>query len=217
MRVLGIDPSLTAYGWAMHDTDAPVGSPSRCVARGRFSTPAKIEFVDRYVMMRESLKSLIQQEQPDFVGIEHPVFSAMYSEGMYGLFLYSCEALKMSGCDVVFWSPLQVKAHARESLGRPPKWVMDKVDMVDAAKHDAGPGRWNHNEADAYLVARLSGRFWKLYGEDITPDDLTPVERKYFTEIHKFVRGKRAGREVRKGVMYREDERFFLWSQDATP
>lgn len=217
MRVLGIDPSLTAYGWAIHDTDAPVGSTDRCLARGRFSTPAKTEFVDRYVMMRESLKSLIHRERPDFVGIEHPVFSALFSEGMYGLFLYSCEALKSSGCDVVFWSPLQVKAHARESLGRPAKWVMDKVDMVEASKHDAGPGRWNHNEADAYLVARLSGRFWKLYGEAITPDDLTPVERKYFTEIHKFVRGKRAGREVRKGVMYREDERFFLWSQDAAP
>lgn len=217
MIVLGLDPSLTNYGWAVHDTEAAVGDPGRCLLRGRFQTPASMTFVDRYTDLRERLRALVAEQKPDRVGIEFPVFDNLFSEGMYGLFLYSCEALKSSGCDVVFWSPLQVKAHARESLGRPAKWVMDKVDMVEASKHDAGPGRWNHNEADAYLVARLSGRFWKLYGGNITPDDLTPVERKYFTEIHKFVRGKRAGREVRKGVMYREDERFFLWSQDAAP
>jgi len=38
MLVLGLDPSLTNYGWAVHDTDAPVGTPERCVARGRFGS-----------------------------------------------------------------------------------------------------------------------------------------------------------------------------------
>lgn len=171
-----------------------------------------MEFVVRYMTMRDSLRALIQREKPDKIGIEHPVFSALYSEGMYGLFLYSCEALRTEGCDVVFWSPLQVKAHARETLDRPKSWVMDKVDMVEAAKKDAGGKTWNHNEADAYLVARLAGRFWGLYGQTLTEDALTLTERKYFTEIKQYVRGTKAGQSERRGVIYREDDRFFLWS-----
>lgn len=212
MKVLGLDPSLTNFGWALHDTEAPVGTPDRCLSRGRFQTPASMEFIVRYMTQRDRLAALIREHKPDKVGIEFPVFDNLFSEGMYGLFLYSCEALHTEGCDVVFWSPLQVKAHARETLGRPKSWVMDKVDMVEAAKTDAGGKTWNHNEADAYLVARLAGRFWHLHGALLTEDALTLTERKYFTEIKQFVRGKKAGQEERRGVIYREDDRFFLWS-----
>ena len=212
MKVLGLDPSLTNFGWALHDTEAPVGNPGRCLSRGRFQTPASMEFVVRYMTQRDRLAALIREHKPDKVGIEFPVFDNLFSEGMYGLFLYSCEALRNEGCDVVFWSPLQVKAHARETLDRPKSWVMDKVDMVEAAKKDAGGKTWNHNEADAYLVARLAGRFWYLHADLLTEDALTPTERKYFTEIKQFSRGRKAGQEERRGVIYREDERFFLWS-----
>lgn len=213
MICLGLDPSLTNFGWAVHDDGPSVGQRERCARRGRFQTSADTTFVDRYTAQRESLRNLIREVRPDRVGIEFPVFSSMYSEGMYGLFLYSCEALKTEGCDVVFWSPLQVKAHARESLGRPNGWVMDKKDMVDAAMKDAGGSKWNHNEADAYLVARLSARFWHAYQEDVPEAAMTPVEAKYFTEVKKFARGKHAGQEKKTGVLYREDERFFMWSQ----
>lgn len=217
MKVLGVDPSLTAFGWAVHDTTPDVGSPSRCLKRGRFSTPARMEFVERYVTMRESLRALVRQESPDAVGIEHPVFASLYSEGMYGLFLYTCEALKAERCDVVFWSPLQVKAHARDSLGRPPKWQMMKPDMVEAAKADTGgKGTWNHNEADAYLVGRLAGRFWAFIDGGLPEADLTTTERKYFAGVRTLTRGNRAGEVVRSGVMYREDERFFRWSTTYT-
>jgi len=216
VRVLGLDPSLTNFGWAVHDTAAEVGSRSRCELRGRFQTSAKTLFIDRYVEMRESLRALVRSVNPDAVGIEFPVFNDLWSEGMYGLFLYSCEALKLERQDVVFWSPMQVKSHARESLGRPKidgkQWRMDKPDMVDAAKLDSGGGRWNHNEADAYLVARLASRFWLLQQDLIPERDLTSVERRFFLEIQKHVRGKKAGRTTLKGVMYREDERFFRWS-----
>ena len=171
-----------------------------------------MEFVVRYMTQRDRLAALIREHKPDKVGIEFPVFDNLFSEGMYGLFLYSCEALRTEGCDVVFWSPLQVKAHARETIDRPKSWVMDKVDMVEAAKTDAGGSKWNHNEADAYLVARLAGRFWHLHGSLLTEDALTPTERKYFTEIKQFVRGKKAGQAEHRGIIYREDDRFFMWS-----
>lgn len=213
MRVLGLDPSLTNYGWAILDTSQ--SGKERCEARGRFKTKAKMEFVERYLYMRESLRTLIQEYQPDRVGLESPVFGNLWSEGMYGLFLYTCEALKMEGCDVVLWSPLQIKAHAREFLVRPKGWQMMKPDMVDAAKqHTDGKGRWNHNEADAFLAAVLASRFWCFYDGEISAGDLTPVELKYFTEVKTYSRGKKAGQIEKKGVIYREDDRFFLWSQE---
>jgi len=214
MIVLGLDPSLTNYGWALHDSTAPVGDPSRCPQRGRFCTPPKMEFVDRYVSQRDSLRALIQDTRPDRVGIEFPIFGNLWSEGMYGLFLYSCEALKLEGCDVVFWAPLQVKAHARDTLDRPKGWAMDKQDMIQASKVDAGGGRWNHNEADAYLVAVLSARFWEFFDGSLLEGSLTSTEERYFTKVHTFKRGRHAGRTVKKGVIYREKDRFFMWSQD---
>ena len=172
-----------------------------------------MEFIDRYVHQRDSLRKLIQDSSPGAVGIEFPIFGNLWSEGMYGLFLYSCEALKLEGCDVVFWAPLQIKAHARDSLRRPKGWPMDKLDMIEASKKDASGGRWNHNEADAYLVAVLSGRFWKFYGGELSEGGLTATEQRYFTAVHTYTRGKKAGRTVKRGVIHREKDRFFMWSQ----
>lgn len=215
---LGLDPSLTNFGWALHDSDA--SGPSRCLGRGRFQTSAKTLFVDRYCEMRENIESLVRGFKIEYdlqrVGVEYPVFKDLYSEGMYGLFLYTCEALRKSGMDVIFFSPLQVKAHARVVLGRPDGWIMMKPDMVEAAKKDTQTTMtWNHNEADAYWVAATAARFWKLHDGVISMDDLTPTERKQFMDIHTFSRGKNAGRTVHNGILYREDERFFRWSQQG--
>ena len=210
--MLGLDPSLTNFGWALHDTSAPVGDPARCPARGRFSTPSDMEFVDRYISQRESLRSLVQKLKPDRVGIEFPIFNDLFSEGMYGLFLYSCEALKLEGVDAVFWTPLQVKARARETIPRPKGWKMDKPDMVEAAKTDTGISKWNHNEADAYLVGVLSSRFWGFYSGEILEAGLSPVEKNYFAKVHTFTKGAKAGKTVKTGMVFREEDRFFLWS-----
>lgn len=214
MIVLGLDPSLTNFGWAVHDTSHPVGDAKRCVRRGRFQTSSRTLFIDRYMDMRERLRALLREAQPDKVGIEYPVFNDLWSEGMYGLFLYSCEALKTENMDVVFWSPMQVKAFARDIIPRPKGWKMMKADMVEAAKVDSGKGVWNHNEADAYHVARLAARFWLFHDGQIGEDDLTETETRYFTQIKTFVRGKKAGRVEHRGMVYREGDRFFLWSQD---
>jgi Holliday junction resolvasome RuvABC endonuclease subunit len=215
VRVLGLDPSLTNYGWAVHDTSFPLGSRSRCAERGRFQTSPSTLFVERYVDLRTHLGSLIERVRPDRVGLEMPVYGEMYSEGMYGLYLYTCEALHEHRQDVSMWTNGQIKAHARDSVGRPDGWKMGKEDMVEAAKDDAGGGRWNHNEADGYLAARLAARFWCFRDGLIRERDLTPTERKYFLEIQKPKRGKRAGETILKGALYREDERYFLWSSSS--
>ena len=212
MVVLGLDPSLRNYGWAFHDTEAT--GRDRCPARGRFQTPAKMPFIDRYIFMRESLRELIQEHRPDRVGIESPVFNDMWSEGMYGLFLYSNEALKLERMNVAFFSPGQLKANARSFLDRPKGWKMLKGDMVEAAKLDAGnKGRWNHNEADAYWAALVGTRFWQFYAGELDMGDLTPVEAHQFAKIHTYQRGAKAGKTVKSGIIHREEDRFFLWSE----
>lgn len=216
MLVLGFDPSLTNFGWAVHDTEAT--GAARCPARGRFQTSSKTLFVDRYIQMRENILALLD-EFPDIkrLGCESPVFKELYSEGMYGLYLYTCEAMRLGKRDVVLFSPPQVKTHARTFLDRPKVagkvWVMDKPDMVEAAKVDCGDtGTWNHNEADAYWVARTAARFWSHLDGVVGVADLTVAEQKQFREIRTIQRGKRAGLTVESGILYREDERFFRWS-----
>jgi len=212
LKVLGCDPSLTNFGWAVHDDEA-VG-PERCVSRGRIQTPSQVLEIVRYRTIRAALRALIQEHQPDRISIEYPVFNSLYSEGMYGLFLFTWEAIWSEKKDVVFFSPGQLKAHARIAINRPETWKMMKADMVLAAQVDAGGGRWNHNEADAYWAARTGARFWRLFEGDITIDDLTDTEKSQFLKIHTFQRGTKAGKSERKGLLFREDSRFFRHSEN---
>lgn len=216
MKILGFDPSLTAFGWALHDTSAT--GPARCLQRGRIKSKEDdvTDFVDRYAGIRNRLVELIRELEPDCMGAESPVFGDMYSEGMYALFVFTNEAIKIAGKNVVYFTPMQVKAHARESLGRPKGWVMKKPDMVAAAKADTETVKpWDHNEADAYLVARLAGRFWELRESLASPARLpvilTDNERHLFTHKHTFTRGKKAGTTEETGLLYRERERFYMW------
>lgn len=212
MLVLGLDPSLTGFGWAVHDTEAE--GQARCPLRGRWTTKAKDLFVERNTVMREHVRKLVLDTGIVRLGVEFPIFGELYSEGMYGLFLFVCEALWTEKRDAVFFSPMQTKAHARLHLGRPKTWKMLKPDMIEAAKADTGgKGRWSNDEADAYWAARTGARFWMLYDGLITIADLTPVEQQQFTKIHTFQRGIKAGRTVRPGILFREDERFFRWSE----
>jgi Holliday junction resolvasome RuvABC endonuclease subunit len=213
MLVLGLDPSLTNYGWALHDTEAE--GADRCVDRGRFQTKSK-QFrydVERYVHLREQLRSKINELNPDAMGIEHPVFNEDYSEGMYALYEFSLEAIQDEAKDLVLFQPPQVKSWAKEAIERPRGWKMGKSDMVDAAKFiTGGKGRWSHDEADAYHVACIAGRFWKFFCEILDEEELTPVEKHMFARTHTFVKGKRKGQTERTGIIHRESDRFFLWS-----
>ena len=215
MKVLGLDPSLTNFGWAIHDTEAK--GLARCPVRGRFQTSSKQLFIDRYIDQRASVIALIKRLGVTRVGCESPIFNDLWSEGMYGLFLYVCEACREAEVDLVFFAPPQMKTHARVFLERPrvagKLWKMGKPDMVEAAREDTGgKGRWDHNEADAYWVARTASRFWLFLDGVITEQELTVDERKQFTYIHHYKRGKKAGKAVKRGLLYREDDRFFQWA-----
>jgi len=209
--ILGLDPSLRAFGWTLIDENLSI------VDKGLFSTEADVIFVDRYIYLREQLRTLIQacKEKTDHlqVGIESPIFNDLYSEGMYGLFLYSNEALKLEKMDVVFLTPNQVKAHAHEFLARPKGWKMQKADMVEACKK-ANPHvkSINHHQSDAYWVGRIASRFWDAMDGRIEIDTLSDLEKKHFTDVDLYVKGAKEGRVKRQGLSHKEDDRWFRWS-----
>lgn len=216
MIILGLDPSLTAYGWVVIDTE--LTGKDRVVARGQWKTPAKDLLIDRYVAQRRHIRACIRQYKPDKVAIESPAFGESWSEGMFALFMFSQEALRGERADVVFISAGQAKARARRFLGRPEKpkkWKMGKPDMVEAAQLRTGGGRWNHNEADALWIAEVGARFWVLQMGQISESDLDDIEQHQFSMTHTFTRGARAGETETSGILYHENDRFYRWSKDT--
>lgn len=210
---LGIDPSLTGFGWCIHRSD--VAGPGRVVTKGHHGTDAKAIFVTRYVTLRGLLMDLLASHpQIQAVGIESPPFGESYSEGLYGLFVYVCEAVYQHRKDVVFFDPQTVKRLVRMDPSIR-KGSMDKSDMVEAARADTGilKGRFNHNEADAYHIARFAARFWEFVNGELTEADLVPSERNAFYKVRQFKRGLRAGQTTVTGLAFKENARFFRFSQ----
>jgi len=204
VRVLGLDPSLTNYGWCLIDTEA---SPI-VVDRGRFQTTPKTLLIERYISHRESIRDLCITNKVTIVGIESPPFGEQWSEGLYALFLFIFEALYLTKQNVFFWDPLTVKSRAKEILGRE-KGKMFKIDMIDAAKKETGiKSKWNSDTADAFHVAHITSRFVKFLTGEIGKEDLTIREDWIFLGIKKI---RKTGELKKRGMSYRENDRYFLF------
>ena len=211
MITLGLDPSFTGFGWCVHNSS--VVGPGRILARGHWATDATSIFVARYMETRERLCALLERYPLiEGVGVESPPFGEQWSEGLYGLFLYVNESLYTWRKDVVFFDPVTLKALTKMDASIV-KGKLDKADMVAFAMSDAGLKKpINHNEADAYHLARFAARFWEFHTNVITEADLTPSELHTFARTHTYQRGKRAGETTRLGTVYRENDRFFRYS-----
>lgn len=209
MITLGLDPSLRAFGWTLINDNAEI------MDKGLLGTDADMIFVERYMYLRQEVLSLITSIKAQYpnenltMSVESPYFNDLFSEGMYGLFLYVNEAIKLGEVDVMFLSPLQVKAHAHKFLGRPKGWKMQKTDMVLACKK-ANPNvkKLNNHQADAYWVARTGQRFWKFVNGIITDAELDEIEKSQFARLDL----NKVGQVKSKGIMYKEDDRWFRWS-----
>jgi hypothetical protein len=212
MITLGFDPSMTGYGWCIHDSDA-VGR-DRIIDKGRWATSPRTVFVKRYMEFRDHITKLLE-DNPwiEAVGVESPVYGEQWSPGLYALFVYTNEVVYTHRKDVVYFDPGTVKMLAKLDP-KVRKGKMFKTDMVNAAKVDTGiTGRFNHNEADAYHVARFAARFFERFNGTIEDKDLTPSEYKAFSKIHTFTKGKRAGETVRVGAIFKENSRFFRFRE----
>ena len=209
-----MDPSLTGFGWCIHNSVAE--GLARIVKRGVLKSDAKTIFVQRYMDFRSHVAALLTENpEIEVVGIESPVYGEQWSSGAYALFVYITEMVYTHKKDVVFFDPGTVKMLAKIDHEQR-KGQMFKVDMVNAAKADTGvKGKFNHNEADAYHVARFTARFFSLLKGDLSEKDLSPAEKQAFINEHTFKRGPRKGLTERNGALYKEGSRFFCFSRMA--
>ena len=212
MITLGFDPSMTGFGWCIHNSDA-VGQ-ARIVLKGRWSTAPRTVFVKRYMEFREEVDRLLfRHPEIEAIGVESPVYGEQWSPGLYALFVYVNEVVYKRRKDVVYFDPGTVKMLTKIDP-KVRKGKMFKTDMVDAAKLDTDTkGKFNHNEADAYHVARFAARFFLRLNDQIDDDDLTPSEYQAFSKIHTPTRGVRAGQTIRSGAIFKENSRFFRFSK----
>ncbi len=212
MITLGLDPSVTGFGWAIHDPSKT--GAARLVAGGVWSTPAKMLFVERFMAMRDHVRGVLgDHPEVRVVGVESPPFGAQWSEGLYALFVYVNEAIFTERRDVVHFDPSTVKMLAKVDPAAC-KGKMAKSDMIARAKEDTGIlSRWNNNTADAYLVAHSASRFWLYANKQLADADLTPAEAQAFASTHTFVKGKKAGLTTYDGAVFKENKRYFRFSQ----
>lgn len=184
-----------------------------CRGRGEFKTTTASVFIDRYTFLREQTRELLQKHPDAYVSAEYSVFGETYSEGMFGVYLYLCEALRMERRRVVFWSPLHLKAQARVHLGRPPKWKMTKPDMIEAAKLRSNQKSpvWSEHQADAFWAAHTGLTFWRFYQGDLVEDELTTLDREQLIDI----RTDQHGATKFCGTFFKEGKRYFLWDRDG--
>lgn len=209
MITLGIDPSLTGFGWCVHNSEA-LGE-ERIIDSGVISTPSSEVFVSRYIRIKAALIYLVEQYPIVGIGVESPPYGELWSEGLYALFVYVNEAIYLSRQNVVYFDPSTVKMLAKMDP-KIRRGSMDKLDMVEAARAEVGR-KLNHNIADAYIVGRSAARFWEFELGMLTPEDLTPSEQRSFHRVHTYTKGKRAGITVQGGLVFREDDRFFKFSE----
>lgn len=109
MFVLGIDPGLTRCGYAC--VESLPGSKARAVALGVIRTPVEMDLAHRLLMLRNELRDLIAEYQPQAVAVERVFFqvnvrTAMSVGQASGLALVEAAS---AGCEVAQYSPNQVK------------------------------------------------------------------------------------------------------------
>lgn len=146
------------------------------------------------------------------VGVESPPYGEQFSEGLYALFTHVNEAVYLARRDVVHFDPGTVKMLAKVDPSIR-KGKMSKADMVEMARLDTGIQKWNHNVADAYLIAVSAARFWRFFDGTLSESDLTPSEHRAFARTHTYIKGAKKGKTVLSGAVYKENQRFFRFSQ----
>jgi Holliday junction resolvasome RuvABC endonuclease subunit len=213
MIVLGLDPSLRAYGWAVYDSKA---KPKRKrIASGYEATLSSQVPVARFIHFRAMVKNLLEKYEIEAVGIESPAYGGgPFSETHFGLMMFSIEVIFEKRLDCVLFDPETLKFLAKVDPKKR-KGKMNKIDMQRYVSIDTNtPKLINNNEADAYCVAKFSSRLIHLVNGDIDPEDLTESEK--WTFMDKAKKRKNAKKQIvvkRTAHIFRENSRFFRFSK----
>lgn len=213
MITLGLDPSLRAYGWAVHDSSAK--GRARRVASGHEGTLPSVVPVARFLHFQALVQDLLRRHpQVEAVGMESPAYEAGPFQSIhFGLMMFSQVPVFELRKELVLFDPTTLKYLAKEDPAKR-KGTMGKADMQRQVQLDTMDVRViDNNEADAYLVALYAARFMDMMAGRVDPSALTPSERAVFLGRKRRVKTRAGVRTKSMAHAFRENSRFFQFSQ----
>lgn len=207
MIIIGLDPSLTGFGWSVAQCDSD-GSNVELIDMGIWKTGAKMLYVLRYTFLREQLRGLLRRyPNVAIVGMEIPPLHESYSAGLYALHVMIMEALVERRIRVVHMNPSTVKSIAGEVLAY--KGKIDKTEIVKAARilfpSLQESKRLNHNIADALVICHMTKRFHLFQQQILQHEDLTPKESQSYY-------GWKPQLKEIQGLISKEDDQWYAFN-----
>ena len=205
MKSLGIDPSLTGFGYCVYDSDSPKNS--KIVISGHKGTSPDDVPVVRFTEIRSLVRNLLNRFSVQVVGIESPAFNAgPFASVHHCLMMYTIEAVYEKKIDLVLFDPNTVKYLTGDK-------DFNKDDMKKFVKLDTmRPGDIQSDEADAYCIARHASRFHSLLNGILKPDELSDNELSTYISRKKSKKTMVKKKQSFNGHIFRENERFFRFS-----
>lgn len=208
MRALGLDPSLTSFGWCVYDSSAPTG-PRKLVASGHEGTLNDLVPVARFMHARSMVDSLLRRFKVDVVGIESPAFDGgPFSTSHFSLMMFAMEPIFERRKDLVLFDPTTLK-YVSTGNSSASKAEMQRAVQLDRMSTDLVQA----DESDAYHVAMRAARFRMLWTGELSPESLTELEQKVFLQrVRK--PSKRSGKPVKRVAhVFRQNSRFYEFSR----
>lgn len=206
MRALGLDPSLSSFGWCVYDAFAP-SKPLTLVASGHEGTLSDLVPVARFVHARSMVDSLLRRFSVDVVGIESPAFDGgPFSTSHFALMQFAMEPVFERRKDCVLFDPTTLKLLATG------KSNASKSDMQRAVQiRRMSTDLVQSDESDAFHVSCFAAHFLMLWRGQLSPDDLTENEKRVFMQRTKPGRKGAPARKV--AHVFRQNSRFFEYSR----
>ncbi len=208
MRALGLDPSLTSFGWCVYDSSAPSG-PRKLVASGHEGTLNDLVPVARFMHARSMVESLLRRFKVDVVGMESPAYDGgPFQTAHFGLMMFSMEPVFERRKDLVLFDPTTLK-FVSTGDSKASKADMQRAVQLDRMSTDLVQA----DESDAYHVAMKAARFKMLWTGELSPEALTELEQRVFLQ-----RVRQAPKRSKKPVKrvahaFRQNSRFFEFSR----
>jgi Holliday junction resolvasome RuvABC endonuclease subunit len=168
--ILGLDLSLTSAGWFLQDG-------KKKLSYGSFKTkPDDGLDIQRLMLQRDRIVNLFNEYKIDHIGIEQPFLRSFNTEKLYALHQFILEICYTRHIKIVYITPAQIKMYV---TGKP---TSGKNEIIFETKKvlNFTTEKINDDECDAYWVSILADKFWKLYYNEISQDDLTKAEKDIF-------------------------------------
>lgn len=212
MISLGLDPSLSGYGWAVFDSKQK--GRARRIASGHEGTLPSVVPPARFLHFQSMVRELIK-EYPgiEVVGIESPAYDAgPFQTIHFGLMQFSMAEVFLARRDCVLFDPATreflVRVDPKKKTGKMFKEDIQRYVQLDTLDS----GFIDNNEADAYVIALFAARLKELRNGIISPEDLTPSELKKFVLMTKKKKTIFGTRTKNTGHAFRENSRFYDFS-----